>query len=150
MTKNRRWLVNGDPRGRALALTDWIVDEEELAPLGNNQVRVKTEILAYQPAQKGQMEVIPGYSSGSPVGTVMGSPGVGEVGGDALLHHRVRDFGTQMRVFREITAAQAVLDDPQTAEREIARVLATAAETRRPVYIELPRDCAADDLAIPQ
>ena len=78
-TTNRRWLVNGDPRGRALALSDWIVDEEPLEPLTEGQVRVKTEILAYQPAMKGQMEVIPGYSSGSPIGTVMGSPGVGEV-----------------------------------------------------------------------
>ena len=78
-TTNRRWLVNGDPRGRALALSDWIVDEEPLEPLTEGQVRVKTEILAYQPAMKGQMEVIPGYSSGSPIGTVMASPGVGEV-----------------------------------------------------------------------
>ena len=52
-TMNRRWLVNGDPRGRALALTDWVVDEQALEPLGEGQVRVKTEILAYQPAMKG-------------------------------------------------------------------------------------------------
>lgn len=76
---NRRWLVNGDPRGRALVLSDWIEDEETLTPLAEGQVRVRTEVLAYQPAQKGQMEVIPGYSSGSPVGTVMAAPGVGEV-----------------------------------------------------------------------
>ncbi|MEQ8662831.1 MAG: thiamine pyrophosphate-binding protein, partial [Gammaproteobacteria bacterium] len=82
------------------------------------------------------------YAERSPVVIISGAPGVGEIAGDALLHHRVRDFGTQMRVFREVTAAQALLDDPATAPREIARVLDVAARTRRPVYIELPRDCA--------
>ena len=82
------------------------------------------------------------YAERSPVVIISGAPGVGEMAGDALLHHRVRDFGTQMRVFREVTAAQALLDDPNTAPREIARVLDVAGRTRRPVYLELPRDCA--------
>ena len=87
------------------------------------------------------------YAERSPVVVISGAPGVGEIHGDAQLHHKVRDFGTQMRVFREITAAQCVLNDPRTAPREIARVLAVAEETRRPVYIEIPRDCV--DASIP-
>ncbi len=82
------------------------------------------------------------YAERSPVVVISGAPGVREITGDALLHHRVRDFGTQMRVFREVTVAQAVLDDPATAVREIARVLNAAERAKRPVYIELPRDCA--------
>src|SRR5262249_22746326 len=82
------------------------------------------------------------YAERSPVVVVSGAPGVREMAGDALLHHRVRDFGTQMRVFREVTVAQMVLDDPATAEREIRRVLAACARHKRPVYIEIPRDCA--------
>ncbi|MGE0483938.1 MAG: alpha-keto acid decarboxylase family protein [Gammaproteobacteria bacterium] len=83
------------------------------------------------------------YAERSPVVVISGAPGTAEMAGDALLHHRVRDFGTQMRVFREVTMAQALLDDPDTAAAEIERVLATALRTRRPVYLELPRDCAA-------
>lgn len=82
------------------------------------------------------------YAERSPVVVISGAPGVSEIAGDALLHHRVRDFGTQMRVFREVTVAQAVLDDPETAAREIERVLTAAARHKRPVYIEIPRDCA--------
>lgn len=82
------------------------------------------------------------YAERSPVVVISGAPGVGETAADALLHHRVRDFGTQMRVFREVTVAQTILDDPATAAKEIERVLATAERTKRPVYIELPRDCA--------
>lgn len=82
------------------------------------------------------------YAERSPVVVISGAPGVHEMTTDALLHHRVRDFGTQMRVFREVTVAQALLDDPDTAHREIRRVLAAAVRHKRPVYIELPRDCA--------
>lgn len=81
------------------------------------------------------------YAERSPVVVVSGAPGVGEVTGDALLHHRVRDFDTQRRVFREVTVAQAVLDDPETAHAEILRVLDAAERSKRPVYIEIPRDC---------
>lgn len=81
------------------------------------------------------------YAERSPVVVISGAPAAREMAGDALLHHRVRDFGTQMRVFREVTVAQTLLDDPTTAAREIHRVIAAAARTRRPVYIEIPRDC---------
>ena len=57
-----------------------------------------------------------------------------------LLHHRVKDFRTQAEVFRRICCADAELDDPQTALREIDRVLAAVVRYRRPGYIELPRD----------
>lgn len=79
MTTNRCWLVNGDPRGRALSLSDWVVDESDLKSLSQGEVRVRTEVLAFQPAQKGQMEVIPGYSGGNLIGKVMGAEGIGEV-----------------------------------------------------------------------
>ena len=79
MTINRRWLVNGDPRGRALSLDDWVLEDQAIGELASGEVRVKTEILAFQPAQKGQMEVIPGYSGGNLIGKVMGGEGIGEV-----------------------------------------------------------------------
>ena len=81
------------------------------------------------------------YAERSPVVVISGAPGISESTGDALLHHRVRDFGTQMRVFREVTVAQTVLSDPATAASEIVRVLDAAERSKRPVYIEVPRDC---------
>lgn len=76
----------------------------------------------------------------SPVLVISGSPGVAEREHDALLHHKVRSFETQLNVFREMTSAQTVLDDPETAPFEINRVIAKIKETKRPGYIELPRD----------
>lgn len=81
------------------------------------------------------------YAEKSPVVVLGGSPGVGEREHNPLLHHKVKGFETQLEVFEKITAAQAVLGDPLTAFAEIDRVLNTAARTKRPVYLEIPRDC---------
>ncbi|SVB11572.1 uncharacterized protein METZ01_LOCUS164426, partial [marine metagenome] len=51
-----------------MAPDDWVLEESELAPLTKGEVRISTEVLAFQPAQKGQMEVIPGYSDGNLIG----------------------------------------------------------------------------------
>ena len=81
------------------------------------------------------------YAERSPVVIISGAPGINEQAPDALLHHRVRDFDSQLRIFREVTVAQAVLDNPVTAGDEIHRVLEAAKTSKRPVYLEVPRDC---------
>ena len=80
------------------------------------------------------------FAEKSPVVVISGAPGVAESRSGLLLHHQGRTLDTQFRVYQEITCAQARLDDPATAPREIARVLAAAIDQARPVYIELPRD----------
>lgn len=80
------------------------------------------------------------FAEMSPVVVISGAPGVRERASNPLLHHKVRDFETQKKVFEQITVASAVLDDPLTAFAEIDRVLAAARRWKRPVYLELPRD----------
>ena len=80
------------------------------------------------------------FAEKSPVVVISGAPGAAESRSGLLLHHQGRTLDTQFRVYREITCAQTRLDDPATAPREIARVLAAAIDQARPVYIELPRD----------
>ncbi|HXQ23236.1 MAG TPA: thiamine pyrophosphate-binding protein [Candidatus Acidoferrales bacterium] len=80
------------------------------------------------------------FAEKSPVVVISGAPGRTERVKNPLLHHRVRDFDTQLKVFEQLTVAATVLNDPQTAFREIDRVLAAALRYKRPVYIELPRD----------
>ncbi|HEV3416183.1 MAG TPA: thiamine pyrophosphate-binding protein, partial [Pirellulales bacterium] len=80
------------------------------------------------------------YAEKSPVVVISGSPGMRERINNPLLHHKVKDFRTQAEVFEKICAACAELTEPSTAFREIDRVLDAAARTKRPVYIELPRD----------
>jgi TPP-dependent 2-oxoacid decarboxylase len=80
------------------------------------------------------------FAEKSPVVIISGAPGMKEREKNPLLHHKVREFDTQKKVFDQLTIASAVLSDPQTAFQEIDRVLHTALRYKRPVYLELPRD----------
>ena len=80
------------------------------------------------------------YAEKSPVVVLTGSPGLSERVNNPLLHHKVRDFRTQLEVFEKITVASAELSDPVFAFREIDRVLDTVVRYKRPGYIDIPRD----------
>lgn len=77
--QNRQWLINGNPRGRAIELSDFIQSSVELGELGDGQVRVRVEWLSFDPSQKAQLENVSGYARGNEVGDVMYARGVGEV-----------------------------------------------------------------------
>lgn len=87
------------------------------------------------------------YAEKSPVVVISGAPGTTEGGAGLLLHHQGRTLDTQFRVFKEITVAQARLDDPARAPAEIARVLSAARALSRPVYLELPRNMVGAEVA---
>jgi TPP-dependent 2-oxoacid decarboxylase len=80
------------------------------------------------------------FAEKSPVVVISGAPGMKEREKNPLLHHKVREFDTQKKVFEQLTIASTVLSDSQTAFQEIDRVLHAALRFKRPVYIELPRD----------
>jgi indolepyruvate decarboxylase len=86
------------------------------------------------------------YAEHSPVVVISGAPGTKERIHNTLLHHKVRAFDTQQKVFAELTVGTAVLDDPETAADEIERVLALAQRLSQPVYIEIPRDMALAEI----
>lgn len=75
-----------------------------------------------------------------PLLVLSGAPGVAERAGDPMLHHKVKDFQTQLRVFEDLTCAQAVLASGHTAADEIDRVLSSMLSQQRPGYLEVPRD----------
>ena len=77
--RNRQWLITGNPRGRAVALSDFQLHEAKLEPVGDGEVRIKVEYLSFEPSQKGQLENISGYSSGNKLGDVMIGRGIGAV-----------------------------------------------------------------------
>jgi TPP-dependent 2-oxoacid decarboxylase len=80
------------------------------------------------------------FAEKSPVVVISGAPGMREREKNPLLHHKVREFDTQFKVFKQLTVASTVLSDAQSAFQEIDRVLHAALRFKRPVYIELPRD----------
>ena len=86
------------------------------------------------------------YAEESPVVVISGAPSLSERQRHPLLHHKVRTYDTQFRVFRHLTAAAAVLDAPENALREIDHVLDAVRRMKRPGYIEMPRDIVASQV----
>jgi indolepyruvate decarboxylase len=80
------------------------------------------------------------FAEKSPVVLISGAPGLNERVNNPLLHHKVREFHTQLQVYEKLCIAVTELNDPLTAFSEIDRVLDAADRFKRPVYIELPRD----------
>lgn len=80
------------------------------------------------------------YAEKSPVAVISGAPGTKERTKNPLLHHVVREYDTQQKIFEHITVASTVLNNPSIAQAEIDRVLSMAFRFKRPIYIELPRD----------
>ena len=80
MTKNRQWLIAGRPNGRALQESDFEWVTRDAAPLKEGEVRVRVMHLSCDPAQKGWMENIGGYTAPTNIGDVMRASGVGRGG----------------------------------------------------------------------
>ncbi|MGC2571581.1 MAG: thiamine pyrophosphate-binding protein [Candidatus Nitrosopolaris sp.] len=80
------------------------------------------------------------FAEKSPVVVISGAPGIKERIKNPLLHHKVRDFDTQQKIFEHMTIDSVLIDNPRTAAKDIDRVLSSAIRYKRPVYVELPRD----------
>lgn len=80
------------------------------------------------------------YAEKSPVIVISGGPSPADRKRDPLMHHKVRTFDTQQRIYDEVTCASAVLLDPETAADEIIRVINAVRTHSRPGYIEIPFD----------
>jgi indolepyruvate decarboxylase len=80
------------------------------------------------------------YAEESPLVVITGGPGRLEKRSGMTVHHEVKSFESQLRVYAEVTEYSAILDDPRTAAAHIARALDVAVKTKRPVYLEVPRD----------
>ncbi len=80
------------------------------------------------------------YAEKSPVVVLSGEPGIKERNLGVLFHHQVKTFDTPVKIYQEVTEASTVLSDPKTAASEIRRVLQVAQQSKRPVYIGIPRD----------
>src|SRR5919199_5140303 len=90
------------------------------------------------------------FAEKSPLVVISGAPGIKERQKNPLLHHKVRDFDTQQKIFEHMTVDSVLIDNPTTATKDIDRVLSSDIRYKRPVYIELPRDKVSTAIPIYQ
>src|SRR5688572_7104322 len=88
------------------------------------------------------------YAEKSPVVVISGAPGRKDRERDPLLHHKVKTFETQRRVYDEVTVASAVLLDEERAAGEIVRCVEACLRHKRPVYIEVPHDMVDREIPV--
>src|SRR6187455_2370578 len=88
------------------------------------------------------------YAEKSPVVVISGAPGRKDREKDPLLHHKVKTFETQRRVYDEVTVASAVLLDEDQAASEIVRCVEACLRHKRPVYIEVPHDMVDREIPV--
>jgi indolepyruvate decarboxylase len=88
------------------------------------------------------------YAEKSPVVVVSGAPGRKDREKDPLLHHKVKTFETQRRIYDEVTVASTVLLDEQRAASEIVRCVEACLCHKRPVYIEVPHDIVDREIPV--
>jgi indolepyruvate decarboxylase len=90
------------------------------------------------------------YAEKSPMLVISGGPSPADRVKDPLLHHRVRNFDTQLKIYQEVTCATALIDDPETAAEEIIRVVEAIQAQCRPGYIEMPYDVVNMPITLPR
>jgi indolepyruvate decarboxylase len=88
------------------------------------------------------------YAEKSPVVVISGAPGRKDREKDPLLHHKVKTFETQRRVYDEVTVASATLLDEDRAAAEIVRCVEACLRHKRPVYIEVPHDMVDREIPV--
>ncbi len=89
------------------------------------------------------------YAEESPLVVLTGGPGRGEKAAEIHVHHEVKSFESQLKVYQEVTEYAAILDDPRTAASHIRKALEVAIKAKRPVYLEIPRDMVSADIDVP-
>lgn len=90
------------------------------------------------------------YAEHVPVLVISGGPGDEERKFGTLIHHQARAIESQLNIYREVTAAAAVIQDPRTAAEEIDRVVRTMWQEQRPGYLEIHRDMVDRVIEVPK
>lgn len=89
------------------------------------------------------------YAEESPLVVISGGPGQLERDAGLLVHHAVKSFESQFKVYQEVTEYGAIVGDAQSAAVVIHHAINVALEFKRPVYLEIPRDMVFADIPIP-
>ena len=89
------------------------------------------------------------YAEESPLLVLSGGPGRAEKDAAIHVHHEVKTFESQLKVYQEVTEYAAILDDARTAASHIRKAIEVATKAKRPVYLEIPRDMVDAEIDIP-
>ena len=90
------------------------------------------------------------YSERVPILVVSGGPGEEKRKLGILVHHQAKEIESQFRVFKEITCAAKIIDNPQTAVEDIHEVMQAIWLHQQPGYIEIHQDMVERKITVPK
>lgn len=90
------------------------------------------------------------YAEKSPVLVISGAPEILSRKKNLLIHHRVKTFESQKRIYDEICCASVIIERVEEAAAEIDYVINRILTHKRPGYIEIPRDLNDCEIYLPQ
>ena len=84
-----------------------------------------------------------------PVLIISGGPGEEERKLGTLIHHQAKEVESQLHIYRELTCAARLIDQPSRAAEEIDEVVRAVWAERRPGYLEIHRDMVERVIEVP-
>ena len=90
------------------------------------------------------------FSERVPLLVLSGGPGDEERKLGTLIHHQAKEIESQLRIYRELTCAARLLDDPHTAAETVHEVVKAIWREQRPGYLEVHRDMVERRIPVPR
>ncbi len=90
------------------------------------------------------------FSERVPILVISGGPGEEERKLGVLIHHQAKEIESQLHIYREVTCAAKIINDPQRAATEIDEVIRSIWLNQQPGYLEIHRDMVEQEISVPK
>ena len=90
------------------------------------------------------------FSERVPILVISGGPGEEETKLGVLIHHQAREIESQLHIYREVTCAAKLINDPLRAAAEIDEVIRAIWLNQQPGYLEIHRDMVECEIPVPK
>jgi TPP-dependent 2-oxoacid decarboxylase len=90
------------------------------------------------------------FSERVPILVISGGPGEEERKLGVLIHHQAKEIESQLHIYREVTCAAKIIDDPVRAASDIDKVIRSIWLNQQPGYLEIHRDMVEREIVVPK
>jgi len=90
------------------------------------------------------------FSERVPILVISGGPGEEERKLGMLIHHQAKEIESQFHIYREVTCAAKIINDPLRAAIDIDEVIRSIWLNQQPGYLEIHRDMVEREIAVPK
>jgi TPP-dependent 2-oxoacid decarboxylase len=90
------------------------------------------------------------FSERVPILVISGGPGEEERKLGVLIHHQAKEIESQFHIYREVTCAAKIINDPLRAAIEIDEVIRSIWLNQQPGYLEIHRDMVEQVIPVPK